>query len=293
MPRCCPCLRSKSISLPARTDRRHGQGRNITLGADAGEAGLVSASAVALTEGVLRTMLVSKFKLTAVILIAVGAITSGAGLYAYQGVPSGARPGSVGSGLGPGISPATPQATGDNSTHTAKLLDAYAAEVERLVRRARQEQAAGEWDGAARDLRKSVEVAENWRELLFKREKSTPRPSLPEAAVTEGLNPLAPLPLLPAGAGTQGSDPLAPIPLPAGAAAEGLAPLAPIPLPPTPVKERVDPPIGTSPPRSAECRLADLESKVNRILQALEKDGHDHAERPKPATSNPNAKRTD
>ena len=36
----------------------------------------------------------------------------------------------------------------------------------------------------------------------------------------------------------------------------------------------------TNSARSAECRLADLESKVDRILRALEKDGRDHMEAP-------------
>jgi hypothetical protein len=56
-----------------------------------------------------------------------------------------------------------------------------------------------------------------------------------------------------------------------------------------PVTEGVHPLIGTSSSRSAECRLADLESKVDRILHALEKDGHEHTERPKSASSYPNA----
>jgi RNA polymerase sigma factor (sigma-70 family) len=47
-------------------------------------AGLVSASAAAMMEGVLRTMFVSKLNATATTLLAVGAITFGMGLYARQ-----------------------------------------------------------------------------------------------------------------------------------------------------------------------------------------------------------------
>jgi RNA polymerase sigma factor (sigma-70 family) len=47
-------------------------------------AGLVSASAAAMTEGVLRAMFVSKLKATAATLLAVGVITFGMGLYARQ-----------------------------------------------------------------------------------------------------------------------------------------------------------------------------------------------------------------
>ena len=47
-------------------------------------AGLVSASAAAMTEGVLRAMFVSNLKVTAATLLAVGVITFGMGLYARQ-----------------------------------------------------------------------------------------------------------------------------------------------------------------------------------------------------------------
>jgi hypothetical protein len=53
------------------------------------KAGLVSASAAAMTEGVLHTMFVSNWKLIALTLLAVGASTSAIGLYARQ-VPEGA-----------------------------------------------------------------------------------------------------------------------------------------------------------------------------------------------------------
>ncbi len=208
---------------------------------DAGEAGLVSASAVALTEGVLRTMLVSKFKVTAVILIAVGALSSGVGLRAYQDLESGASSKTVGSGPVPGVLPETPQASGDSSMRSAEKLIVYAELMEQLVHRARQEQAAGDWDGAARDLRKSVDVAGEWQEEFMNSRRR---------------EPLRPLP-----------------PIPVGADAKGVRAAAEI--------------VGaTSPARSAECRLADLESKVDRILHALEKDGHDHMDRPKSALPN-------
>ena len=121
-------------------------------------------------------MLVSKFKVTAVILIAVGALSSGVGLCAYQDIASGASSQTVGSGPVPGVPPATSQASGDSSMRSAEKLVVYAAQMEQLVRRARQEQAAGDWDGAARDLRKSVDVAGEWQEEFMngrRREMST------------------------------------------------------------------------------------------------------------------------
>src|SRR4051794_19657421 len=51
---------------------------------DAAEAGLVSGSAAALTEGVLRTMLIVKLKSAAAVLFAAGSLAAGAAAYAYQ-----------------------------------------------------------------------------------------------------------------------------------------------------------------------------------------------------------------
>ncbi len=238
-----PMLACRRISLPKALIDATVRAAILVSARDAGEARLVSASTAALTEGVLRTMLISKFKVTAVLLIAVGAITSGVGLCAYQRVDSGSDPKAAESGVFPGIPAATTQANGVSSTLNADKLDAYAAQVEQLVRRARQEQAAGEWDGAARDLRKSVEVAGEWQVALMNRgrsEKRTPTPLLPSP-------------------------------------------------PRRPVAAGADPLIGTSPSRSAECRLADLESKVDRILHALEKAGKDYTGRPKSSSSDPNA----
>ena len=245
-------------------------------------------------------MLVSKIKATAVILVAVGALTSGVGLCAYQDIGSGAAPKAVGSGSVPGMPPVKSQASGDRSRPDAKELDAYAALVEQLVRRARQEQAAGEWDGAARDLRKSVEVAGEWREALMngrRSEKSTTLPPLPVAPVPLG----APLRIAGTTSSSEVAGPLVPGTSPTGMGGPPIAgtrlplPGAPVPLG---VRLRTDditgssnvpgPPIaGTSPGRSAECRLADLESKVDRILRALEKDGDDHWDRPKTALPYP------
>ena len=148
-----PMLAFKRISLPKGLLGATVRAAIRLSARDAGEAGLVSASAVALTEGVLSTMLVSKFKMIAVILIAVAALTSGVGLCAYQGGEPGASPEAAGPGSVTGIPPGTTQTGGDHWVLSAKQLDAYAAEVEALVHRARQEQAAGEWDAAILDLR--------------------------------------------------------------------------------------------------------------------------------------------
>ena len=88
-----PMLAFRKILLPQGLIDATVRAAILLSARDAGEAGLVSASAVALTEGVLRTMLVSKFKVIAVILIAVGALTSGVGLCAYQDTSPAQLPG--------------------------------------------------------------------------------------------------------------------------------------------------------------------------------------------------------
>ena len=129
---------------------------------------------------------------------------------------------------------------------SAEKLVIYAAQMEQLVRRARQEQAEGDWDGAARDLGKSVEVAGEWRKALMIGRRS------------EMSTPVPPLPLLPS--------------VPTGPVTAGVHSAGEI--------------VGTTTAaRSAECRLADLESKVDRILQALENDWHD-TEHAKPYVPN-------
>jgi RNA polymerase sigma factor (sigma-70 family) len=157
-----PLLAFRKSSLPEGLINRTVKAAILLAARDAGEAGLVSASAVALTEGVLRAMLVSKLKATAAILLAVGAITSSVGLYAYQGPESGAAPGSS----------TSPPAKEDVRRLNAEDLDAYAARVEHLVRRARQEQAGGDMEGAVRDLRLIELVAGEWREALMNRRRS-------------------------------------------------------------------------------------------------------------------------
>ncbi len=85
-----PMLAFRRISLPDGLIDATVRAAMLLAARDAGEAGLVSAAAVALTEGVLRTMFVSRLTLTVVILLAVAAISSGAALYARQGIESGA-----------------------------------------------------------------------------------------------------------------------------------------------------------------------------------------------------------
>jgi RNA polymerase sigma factor (sigma-70 family) len=210
-----PMLALKTSSLPEGLIDATVKAAILIAARDAGEAGLVSAFAVALTEGVLRTMLVSKLKITAAIVLVVGAITSGVGLYAYQDHEPAAAPSSA----------RHPAAKVVDTKLNAEELDAYAARVEQLVRSARQEQAGGEWDRAVSDLRKSELVAGEWREALMNRRRTEKGASPPSVK---------------------------------------------------PVAE----------PLPAESRLVDLERKVDRILQALEKDGSGQMQRMGPFVPN-------
>src|SRR5262249_3632053 len=83
-----PMLSFRASSLPEGFIDTTVKAAMLIAARDAAEAGLVSTSAAALTEGVLRTMLVTKLKSAAATLLAAGAIASGVGLYAYQGPES-------------------------------------------------------------------------------------------------------------------------------------------------------------------------------------------------------------
>jgi len=257
-----PMLAPKLLSLPERLIDTTVKAAMLLTAHDACEVGLISASTVALAEGVLRTMLLSKMKLTAVMLVAVGAIGSGIGLCAYQGVgpgvahpgvqsdavPKAVEPGALPRGVESGaiakavesrtttgIAAAALPANVDSGILSGDDLDDYAARVQELVQRARREQADGDWEGAVGTLAKSVVAAGEWREALMKRRRSERNaPSFSPKRVPEALAPQS----------------------------------------------------STDSPGSAGRRLDDLERKVDRILNALEKNGHDQAERPNPALNN-------
>ncbi len=239
-----PMFALNRISLPDGMIETTVKAAMLLTARDAGEAGLISASAVALTDGVLHTMLVSKMRLTAFILVAVGAISSGVQLCAYQGavpgaappgVPTGAPPKAVKPGATTGIAVGILPTSVDSVKDSSDELDALAARVEELVQRARREQAEGRWDEAVQDLVKSVDVAGEWQTALMRR---------------RGFERIAPL------------------------------------FPDNLVPKALHPQSDTDSSDSSGRRLDNLERKVDRILRALEKDGHDQAERPQPALDN-------
>jgi RNA polymerase sigma factor (sigma-70 family) len=260
-----PLLVFRASSLPEGLIDTTVKAAILLAARDAGEAGLVSASAVALTEGVLRTMLISKLKIIGSLVLAAGAISSGVGLYAYQPQPS---PGSA----------TSLAAIVKDQRFNLNELDAFAAKVEQVVKRARQEQAAGNIEKAARHLLHLEFAAGEWREALtngrtIEMGERSPRPPQPVHSIagspprhdsTTHILPDHPAAIVP-------DHPAAMVPD---------HPAAIVP----------DHPAEASPRGSAETRLDELERKVDQLIDAMQNSGHANTERrtqPTPSTGMP------
>jgi RNA polymerase sigma factor (sigma-70 family) len=245
----------------------------------AAAAGAVPDAVAALTESVLRTMLMTRLKFAAA-LLAAGIVATGAGVAAYQ---EGPRPGSsalpgVGPGAGaPGSSalPGLPDAPKGAAPGSADLIDTpkgaapggypgaggaptesapdgFAAEVASLAREAARHERSGDIAGALDTIRRLEERAREWDRTLRLR-----RPDGPGA----GMAP----------AGTPGiaADVAYPAPKP-GSPARGLAPR------PRAGRSAYDLPNPGGPPAGdtdQERRLREVERKLDEVLKAL-KDQH-------------------
>jgi hypothetical protein len=212
---------------------------------DAVDAGLVSASVAALTEGVLRTMLITKLKTLALIVLAAGAIACGVGAYAYQGREPGETPGSP--APSPGKVEQAPSPAGQRDDAIQQLIavdmEEFAAKVQRLVRHARQALAEGDMKGAVRDL-KEIESDAGIRQDALRARRESAKDGLPT------------LPTHSPGSLTQpGADQAVP---------------------------RLGP-ASSPPPGSAERRLDELERTVDRLVRAREKNGGEGTIVPQPA----------
>jgi RNA polymerase sigma-70 factor (ECF subfamily) len=216
---------------------------------DAAEAGLVSASAAALTQGVLRTMLFAKLKSAVLAFVTVGAVAAGAGVYGYQDRVPDPRP----EPAPVPAPPAPPGATDEEEDpvpklprakparpappapprRTARLAGtptAYADQINELTARAREQQARGDVQGAAAATFRIVLLAGEWSQsLLGDRLPAPARPVTVPMTIEGDLNHLQ---------------------------AQGIA----------------------RPRSDTERRLADVERKLERLLQRLDGD-----ERPLPA----------
>jgi RNA polymerase sigma factor (sigma-70 family) len=202
-------------------------------------AGLVSASAAVLAEGMFRTMFFTKLKATAALLLAAGIVATGVRIYAQQTSGPGA-------GQRAGALPAQGQAVGQGADEPGGV----AADLIGLLRKARREQLEGDMDGAIRDL-KQVEVSTmEWRgKLMSARKSRDERPSTAEP----GAVPTHRLPTSPAGQPGQPGRP------------EGRLDAR---LPLYDAQDRSSKEPGTS---TSEHRLNELERKVDGILSALER----------------------
>jgi hypothetical protein len=209
------------------------------------EAGLLSASAAALAEGVFRTMFVTKLKAAAAILLAVGIVAAGIRIYAQQPQGSGA-------GKPTGALPAQAAVLGERTDEPGSDAD----ELVRLVRRARREQSDGDMEAAVRDLKRLEEGAVKWRSELTspRRRRDDTLPRAEPAAV--------------------------PVPSPPGSRG---APQPGQPTDPFDPLEMQDDAQGRSSKRPSatisEHRLDVLERKVDGILVALEKIASQNQER--------------
>ena len=267
-----PMLSFKASSLPQGLIDATVKAAMLVAARDAAEAGLVSTSAAALTEGVLRTMLFTKLKSAAATLLAAGAIASGVGLYAYQDPVPGAKP----------AVPMPPPAKAGTRVLSALDLDAFAAKMEELVRHARQAQAEGDIEGAREHVQRVEGFAAYWKETLTnarlqEKEDLSSRRMRP-AAKSARSGPVPSRRPLRIGSARSGQcDPLPKSPIrgaPEPASAEDRLSSS---RRMRPAAEKPDP--GRPEPASAEDRLSRLERTVERLVSALGKDGQAELDR--------------
>jgi RNA polymerase sigma-70 factor (ECF subfamily) len=141
---------------------------------DAAEAGLVSATVVAMTEGVLHTMFISQLKSAAAVLLATGAVVCGVGVYAYQDTRPDEKssiPHFPAAKVAPAPNSSDPldaDADADIQRFNVELMDSYAAKIEQLVKRARENQAGGKFEEAVLDLRRIEFLTGEWGKYLTK-----------------------------------------------------------------------------------------------------------------------------
>jgi RNA polymerase sigma-70 factor (ECF subfamily) len=204
---------------------------------DAAEAGLVSTSAAALTEGVLNAMLFVKIGTAAAVVLAASALVGGAAVWGYQDAA-----GSAG-GAGRPAPSANPSASGPdepvaaNTADSGRLSEPYIAKLVQLLNSARAKQGMGSNEKVHQDVIRIEHVVGEWK-----------------LALEKDLGWDVDLGLFKMQDGRLHVRPVQP-----GTRASSDRPLAA--------------PQGASREDGSQRRLDDLERKVDRILQALEKQG--------------------
>ena len=276
---------------------------------DAAEAGLVSASAAALTHGVLRTMLFVKLKWTALALMTAGTIAAGTGVYGYQAPRPLPRPAPV--VADDSVTPATEAVVSDAAENsrqeqkrTADRLgvdplsaNLLADKIAALTRTARGRQEIGEFRQAAVAVQMIEKLASDWGGLLrqvdldagpaMTKPRATPAPAsetdrrlaeveqklervLRTLEVQSRPRPGRPNP-------TEASPSLEPIPSVATHAGEPYQqPQGPHPTASGPATT------AQTPKGETDRRLSEVERELERVLRTLEDES-----RPRPALANP------
>jgi hypothetical protein len=276
---------------------------------DAAEAGLVSASAAALTEGVLKSMLFAKLKTTVIALVTAGTIAAGAGVYGYQtsqpspppapavaqevaddsatqdtdAVASDEREPRAGRVAPAPEPPAPPRARAINrelERNRAESLASIPEKIIELTTASREEQKKGNVTAAAGMVDAIARLAIAWSNALNQLDDDTVRTRI---ANERALPPDHPLTRPGAyGYAFPSREPSGLPPVRPGTAIP--QPRLPQIAPPVPPAEtpRLRPP----PTDDTDRRLADVEQKLERLLRALEGESGSRAN-PESATEVP------
>jgi RNA polymerase sigma factor (sigma-70 family) len=252
---------------------------------DAAEAGLVSASAAALTEGVLRTMLFANLKSAALALLVTGAVAAGAVVYGYQAPAPAPRPEPAPAAVPapaaddaeeaqppenarrPRTRPAQP--VRERWQRRAETAGSYAEQIAALARTAREQEESGDHTRAADTTVQIILLASEWSAALRPSDSET-RTAVARTRPTRGANvqeprlptpPVGPLPALP-------SQPRMPMPanvLPPPTALDTERRLDAV------EQKLVEDIARRRDPRDTERRLAEVEQKLERVLRLLER----------------------
>ena len=287
-----PVLSFKPSMLPFDLLESTVKAAMLVAARDAAEAGLVSISAAALTEGVLRTMLVSKLKSIVILSLTAGAVAAGTGVFAYQE----AAPVPEQAASQP--APAAKKQVTDLDEARDRMLAAFVTRMMDLTQVAHKQQLKGDHKGAVATTREMERLCQEWRYMLgepdalrLRHRQDLPptpppaKPGDPNQTAPSSLRRTPPLP--PADIQADLPSHLEPIPrgygLPTNAASE-------LPSGPNP---SASPRVAQSLSRrtaqavsDSDRRLQELEGKVERILRLLEKTPESNG----PSTPFPSAK---
>jgi RNA polymerase sigma factor (sigma-70 family) len=256
---------------------------------DAAAAGLVSTSAIALTQGVLHTMYFVKLKTAAAVVLAAGALATGAAVWGYQDTAPRAE--------------ARPEAAATGDADYTDVSEFYIAKLEQALKSARTRRSNPFVDGVHQDVIRIEHIVGQWKNAVKNDPRAREFATQPGRAVNKPSDapPPAPSPaaafvarMLDA-AGTGRECPVSP----KGDCASCHRPNVPVPVPTAPgaAPHGATPPSNFAPPAQgrltegeSQRRLEDLERKVDRILRAVEKDERRNPRVREPATREDSSK---